>query len=69
MVVLINVFISVIYLRKMVLEEANSSSFNLELMDDTQDSIDPSLISENCALFYERGEQGYICKVCDHQYA
>lgn len=53
----------------MVLEEANSSSFNLELMDDTQDSIDPSLISENCALFYERGEQGYICKVCDHQYA
>ncbi|KAI6659944.1 hypothetical protein LOD99_14284 [Oopsacas minuta] len=53
----------------MAMEEPNSSTFNIELLEDPQDSIDPSLISENCSLFYERAEQGYICKVCDHQYA
>ena len=51
------------------MDDSNCSSFNIERMDDTQDSIDPTLISENCSTFYERGDQGYICKVCEHHYA
>ena len=51
------------------MDDSTCSSFNIERVDDTQDSIDPSLISESCSSFYERGDQGYICKVCEHHYA
>ena len=51
------------------MDESTCSSFNIERADDTQDSIDQSLISEGCSSFYERADQGYICKVCEHHYA
>ena len=53
----------------MALDESVTSSFNVEEVDDTQDSIDSSLLKDNSNSFYLRGEHGYLCKVCNHKYA